>query len=261
MGLKAVVNSTSDIPPAIREFYKIQDDGTYRLDVDAAEGFSLEDVSGLKTVLSETREKLRKTRERVEAYGDLEPGAAREALSKIKDMADWTPEDQVKAQIAAREGQLVERHNGELKTRDTTIAKLMKTLERNLIAISASAAIQKHKGVPELLLPVVERSVRMIENGSGEFVAQVVSADGTPLISSKSGSTDAMSIDEFVEGLKSTPEYGRAFDGSGASGSGALGGGVDKAGQKGVRRVSASDQEGINANIKDIAEGKIQVFD
>lgn len=260
MALKAIVQSLDDVPEVMREHYKDRTEGGYVLQVEAVSGFSLEDVSGLKDTLSSTREKLRKNREKLEAYGDLSPESAKDSAQKVIDMANWTPEEKVQQQIKAREQQLMERHSKEIRDRDTKLDNLKTSLEKNLITTAASAAITRHKGVPELLLPVVQRSVRMVEH-NGEFIAQVIDdRTGDPMISRKSGSTDPMSIDEFVEGLKSTPEFGRAFEGVGATGSGAIGS-TSAGGVKGKGRLQSKDQDALNRSIEDVAAGKVVVQD
>lgn len=262
MALKAIVTDAATLTDKTREFYKKRDNGTYILDVEQVQGHALEDVVGLKQTLSETKEKFRKAREQLDAFGEMTADAAKEAVEKVTSMAHWTPEDKVKQQIEAREKQLVERHRKEIDKRDFKSDKLTKALERSLVLTAAQQSIIRHKGIPELLLPVVENHVKMIEGSDGEFRAQVMGEDGeTPRISEKSGSTDPMSIDEFVETLKGDPSYGRAFEGSGATGSGAFGSSATAAGKKGAGKIQVQDQDALNRSIEDIASGKVVVTD
>ena len=82
-GLKAVVPSLDDVAESLKGFYKDREAGGFMLQVDPVGGFSLEDIGGLKNTLSETREKLKKARDRLDAFGDLDPSKARDALTKV----------------------------------------------------------------------------------------------------------------------------------------------------------------------------------
>lgn len=261
MSMKAIVPTLDEIPELLREHYRDREQGGYILQVDVIGGFALEDVAGLKETLANTREKLRKSREKLEQFGDIEPSDAKHAMEKIGEMASWTPEDKVKQQIEARERQLVERHKKEKVDSESKVTRLKAALEKNLITTAATSAIARHRGVPELLLPVVERHVKMVESSDGEFSAQVVTKDGTPQISTKTGSVDPMTIDEFVENLRSSPDFGRAFEGTGASGSGSSGTTASTGFKGGKGRLQSGDQEGLNRNIESIASGKTVVND
>lgn len=104
----------------------------------------------------------------------------------------------------------------QIKAKDEVIASKDKTLHRYLIDSQATAAIAAAKGVPDLLLPHVQRHVRVQEK-DGDHKVVVVDAAGDPRVNGKG---EPLTISDLVSEMKQSEIYGRAFDGSGQSGSG-----------------------------------------
>ena len=77
-------------------------------------------------------------------------------------------------------------------------------------------AITKHKGVPELLKPVVSNRIRTEFNDDGDVSVTVLDKNGKPYY--KDG--EEAKVEDVVEELKSHELYRRAFDGTGSSGTG-----------------------------------------
>lgn len=109
-----------------------------------------------------------------------------------------------------------ERHQAELKARDETTGKLRKTLEKYLVDATATAEIAAAKGSADLLLPHVQRFVKVVEE-DGQYHTRVVDAKGDPRVN---GQGDPLSIKDLVSEMRQSPVFGRAFEGSGVSGSG-----------------------------------------
>lgn len=261
MALKAMLESLDGIDESLRSHYAEQD-GKFVLDVEPVGTVALEDVGGLKSSLGKEREDRRKLERQLEAFKDIDPAKAREALEKVGEMADWTPEDKVREQIAAREKQLLEKHAKEIEARDSSVKHLTAQIEKHLVEAAATSALGKHKGNVELLLPHVKAHTRVEKDADGNFVARVVGPDGNVRVTMKQGSTDPMGIDEFVGSMRENPTFAPAFEGTGQSGSGASGqsgGAQPRTGT--VRTVKASDQAALNANLEAIAKGEVEVVD
>ncbi len=109
--------------------------------------------------------------------------------------------------------QMNEKHATDLKTKDETITAMRRRLEAELVDAKAVAAIAAAKGVPELLLPHVQKHVKVDEN----FTVQVVDAKGDPRVNGKG---EPLSISDLIAEMRANEIYGRAFEGSGQSGSG-----------------------------------------
>jgi hypothetical protein len=102
-------------------------------------------------------------------------------------------------------------------------------VERYLIDAQATAAIAEAKGVPALLLPHVKQAVKVVEE-DGDYKVRVVDAAGNPRVNAKG---EYLSIADLVSEMRQSEVFGRAFEGTGHSGSGAgQGSGFQGSGQK-----------------------------
>lgn len=78
------------------------------------------------------------------------------------------------------------------------------------------SAIAEAKGSTELLLPILKARVKGSFNEEGELVIEVVDPDGKAMYEGG----NAASVKDLVTSVKNNEIYGRAFEGTGASGSG-----------------------------------------
>lgn len=246
MALRALITKDehAKLAEALRGEYQAQSDGTYLLAVEGINGFSLENVTGLKASLSEEREAKRKLEARMTALGDIDPDKARDALSKVEKMSKWTPEEKVAEQIKAQIEQIERKYMAEIKTKDERLGKLDGAV-RGLVVDSEVQRVLAGKGSAKLLLPAIRERIR-VEEQDGQFRSVVLDDRGNPRITMKSGSNEQMGIEEFVLGLKSDPELGHAFFGSGHSGTGASGtsgGGGGGTGRFVLRESEARDHD------------------
>jgi hypothetical protein len=221
MSLKAIVETIDVVPEAARGFYQEQD-GKFILQVEPVDGFALEDVAGLKSTLGKELTLRKKLEKDVLKFKDIDPDKARDALAKLEELGSLDPAKEAdkiaNTKFEAAKAQLLERHNGELQTRDGKIGKLTKTVENLLIDQAATAALAEAKGSVDLLLPHVQRHTRVRENDDGSFVVEVVDKAGNARIGNGRG--DPMTIKELVQEMRQSDAFGRAFEGSGQSGSG-----------------------------------------
>lgn len=222
MSLAAIVKAEAHetLPDAIKAEYKARDDGTFILDVAPVDDFALENVKGLKSGLSKERTAREAAEKKLKDFGDLDAEKARDALQKMEEMVNWKPDEKVNEQIAAIKKQLAEKHAGELAKRDEATASLTSQLQKVMIDAAAIEAITAHKGSVKLLLPHV-RNMTRLKSGDSGYSVEIVGDDGTPRISMEPGSSAPMSIGELVAEMKGNDEFSAAFEGSGASGSGA----------------------------------------
>lgn len=256
MALAALVSKEdhAKLPEGIRGEYA-EKDGKFVLQVTAVDGYALEDVSGLKTALGRERDTKASLEKSMKAFEGMDAAAAKAALAKVGEMANWTPEGKVKEQIEALKAQLVEKHLKELGEKDGLLKTRTSQLHEVLVTSAATEAIAKAGGNLKLLLPHVERQIKADEV-NGKMVAIVVDENGTTRISPKAGTTSPMTIMELVETMKLSQDYAVAFPGSGASGTGGKGA-AGPAPQAGI--VKWGDQNALNSSIEDIASGKTRV--
>jgi len=220
MALKAILNSLEGLAPELAEHYT-EEGGRFVLAVSAAEGYALENVAGLKSSLAKERENVKKMAAASKAYEGLDPAEAREAIAKVGEMADYTPEEKVREIVAAKEKQLAAKHGAELEKVAAEEAAIKSQLENNLVKAAAVEALNAHSGNVELLLPHVMQKARMVKGTEGKYIAEVIDANGTPRVTMAAGSTAPMGIEELVTEMRENAAYAPAFAGSGATGSGA----------------------------------------
>jgi len=251
MALKARLASIDGLPESIAAEYK-QVDGAFVLDVEADGTLELVDTSELKSTITKTRKerddatKLLKRIPEGISIDDLLT-----AQSKLADLGDLDELATLDEKLAEREKQLQtkfendakrieEKFQGDLATVNKHNETLTQQLHGEIVQGKAMKAITSNGGVPELLLPVVTNSVRVVKDEeSGQMVAKVFDAKGQVRLSPKSGSSADMSIDELVLEMRDDKVYARAFDGDNAGGGGTKSPG--RAGADGSHRITAAD--------------------
>jgi hypothetical protein len=202
-----VIDKLEDVAEELRGLYS-EKDGKFHLDVDG-----IEDTGGLKRALQaerKAREDLDKKIKKWEALGKTDEEIA-ELIRKLDE--DEHKDAEKKGEWEKLRAQMNEKHAKELAKRDEQISALRGRLNAELVDAKATSAIAAQKGVPDLLLPHVQRHVKVDEN----FNVLVVDAKGDPRVNGKG---EPLSISELVAEMKSTETYGRAFEGTGHSGGG-----------------------------------------
>jgi hypothetical protein len=210
MPLKLTVDSLDAVEEPFRALYA-EKDGKFHLGVEG-----IEDTGGLKTALQKERADRAAFEKQVKSWQGL--GKTPEEIRELLEAQAKAEED--KATKAGEwdklRAQMNEKHAAELKSKDEATGKMRTSLERYLVDAAATQAIAAEKGVPALLLPHVQRHVKVIEQ-DGDYVAQVVDAKGDPRVNGKG---EPLTIADLVSEMKQSEIYGRAFEASGNTGGG-----------------------------------------
>lgn len=192
-------------------------------------GWAIENVAGLKSALSKERTDRSADAEFRKQFEGLDIKQVLAGYERFKDADKWTPAEDVQAKIEARVRQVEDKYKGEVTERDSQNQFLMSEVERVLIESSVARATERRPDNPTagsfaLLVDKVRKHTRVDKGSDGRFRTIVLEEDGkTPRITTKQGSTEPMTIQEFLVTLKSDPEYSRAFDGPKSTGSGGTG--------------------------------------
>jgi hypothetical protein len=218
--MKAILTSLDGLPADTQKEYSQITDGVhkgkYMLKVEAADGFALDDIEGLKNTVSATRAE----RDRLATqFKDIDPVKAREALAKLEEIKKWTPDDKTKELVEGTKKQLAEKFTAELTDKEKALAQRDNQIAELLIVSAATSAAASLKGNVKLLLPHIKSQCRVVMK-DGVPVAQVIGENGNPRLSLKAGSTAEMTVPEFVESLRDNPDFAVCFAGSGSKGSG-----------------------------------------
>lgn len=137
-----------------------------------------------------------------------------------------------------------EKRVGETKAQyDARIKAMSSSLERYMVDQSATAALAKHKGSVELLLPHVKSHTKVVQEGE-DYVVRVVDSAGDVRSDGKGG---WMTVEGLIEEMKTQSAYARAFESTAPGGTGSQPGSMSKS-------VSAKPGQAANATDK-IANG------
>jgi hypothetical protein len=219
MPLKAIVDNLEDVEEAHRGFYQ-EKNGKHFLAVEPVDGFGLEDVGGLKNTLGKEMTKRKELEKLSKKFEGLDPDKAREAIEKYEEFGNLDPRKEAdkiaQAKVDAITKQMVEKHLGELKSREDRSSQLTRKIETLLIDQVATAAVAEADGNVRLLLPIIRGRTRVVEN-DGEFSVEVMDEHG---ITQVDGEGKPVKIAGLVASMKGSEEFGQAFRTSGAAGSG-----------------------------------------
>lgn len=245
MSLKAVVATLDDAPEAVRSFYQ-ERDGKFVLAVEEAEGFSLENVGGLKSALGKERQSRESLEREIVKFKDIDPERAREALAKWEEFQSIDPAKEADkiahTKFEAAKEQLLKSHEAAMKPLTERNQRLSGAIDGLTRKQQATAALAEAKGSVELLLPHVLSHTKVKETDAGDFVVEVVDAAGETRFGTDG---NPMTVKALVEEMRGNETFARAFDGDGHTGSGKQpdkpGGGTLKASMGGTReeRVAA----------------------
>jgi hypothetical protein len=205
--LKLIVDSLDAVDEPLRSLYE-EKDGKFALKVEG-----VEPVDGLKSALEKERKAARELEKKVKRWESL--GKSDEEIAELLKKAEDAElsEAERKGEWDKLRAQMNEKHDAALRAKDETITAMRARLNAELVDAKAVAAIAAAKGVPELLLPHVQRHVKVDD----EFNVQVVDGKGDPRVGAKG---EPLTIADLVAEMKASEVFGRAFEGSGQSGSG-----------------------------------------
>ncbi|NDG18865.1 MAG: hypothetical protein EB117_11410 [Betaproteobacteria bacterium] len=222
MPIEQIFETKEEAPEFLRNALLETEDGKFKFQAELPQ-----EVGNLKRTLDKERKARAEYEAKLKQYDGIdldqyqavlkaqEEAKARQARSA----GDWeTREQHLKAQLEADLRKRESHYSAEISGRDAKIALMQNALERSLIEAQATAAISAAKGTPELLLPHVMQRVKIFEE-DGDYVVKVLDQSGQPRIADIKGSP--FTIKHLIEEMKSDPVYGRAFEASGAGGSGA----------------------------------------
>jgi len=268
MALKAILKNLDDVPDVLKEEYT-EKDGKFYLDVTPVDGYALEDISGLKKALESERSSKKETETKLDSIktkiGENDLDELLELAPKIEEFKNFDPDKQVAEKIKVREREMLKKHEKEVKGLQSSNAKIMKELENVMIVSRAKSAINKANGREALLLPHVLSRLKLTtiqDNGDTKYVAQVIDPiTSNERIKDSSGAT--MGLDDLIEEMKSSEDFGILFDvpASGGSGAGKSNNDNSTSNRSGKKTVITPDENGVIVmdDLEGISKGDVTV--
>ena len=226
MALKPFVGSEAEVPEAMKEHYSLDEDsGNYRLNVEPVDGWSLENVAGLKSTLGKLKERSTAAETALQPFSALErdAGELSTALSELNALreAQGNESEQVSALRQSMEN-LRQQSRSELEKAVAPLQVKLDARTNQLKEATITAELRKaivdQGGNPTLLVPAMLPSVRAEETDDGRIQAVVVDSEGTARVTG--ADLAPMQFTDLVSEVKERPEFAPAFSANGASGGG-----------------------------------------
>ena len=225
MALKPFYADESDIPADLEGAYAANDEGRYVLQVEAVEGYALEDVSGLKSTLGKLKERATKAESQLKGFNALERSADELATSLAELDQLKSSSQPVNEQVERLQKELESVRVAAKAETEKTVAPIQDSLSRRtdqlktlLLDNQLTSAITQAGGSVPLLLDALKRYTRVREDDDGNIVAEVIDADGSPRVTG--ADLTPMPFSALVEEIKTNDQYAPAFIASGHSGGG-----------------------------------------
>ena len=210
--LKRVLETLDGLDESIKALYKPHN-GKFVLEVD--------DAAELKASLQKAREEGDALKARLKSlnidndeYNKLKEELQKREAEEAKKRGDYD----------ALEAQLKENHAKEIKAMKDELKAMRQARESAFLEAEITSAIASAKGIPDLLGPIIQKHVKT-EEKDGKLQLVVLGQDGKARF--KDGQGAPFTLGDLVSELKANETFGRAFEGSGATGGGTHPGGAN----------------------------------
>jgi len=227
MPLKPELDSLDGVDEPLHDYYKQEEDGRYRLDLEG-----MPDVSGLKNALNQERENVAALKQRVKGFGDMTPDQVRalqEEITTLRASAKGAPsEEEINALVEERIGTRLQdntrSHEEKYKALESKYTQVSSILETSAVRdalrrVGADIGVAEGEPMEDFIMrgrsifKMVDGEVKPLDD-KGE---PVYGADGIAMLSMK----------EWGEGLaKKAPHLFKSNSGGGAANQGGNTGGA-----------------------------------
>lgn len=216
-----VADSASELAESLRAHAKEQD-GKWVVDK-LPDGFSIEDVSGLKKTLQAERTARKESEQLLKPY--LEAGIAADDVQSAVEALQKMKAGQLKSSddIERFKAEIQKKHADELSKRESILQRRTEALRDQMVRGRLAPIIAARGGsdAMDAILTLAEKNIRVEEDQEGNLVPIVVGSDGrTPLPTKKVGSVDPMGFDELIDTMRESPVTKGLFRAQAAGGSG-----------------------------------------
>lgn len=265
MALDPIVDSLEGLPEELAKHYQEHKDGGFKLAVRPKDGWDLQDISGLNSAFNKTKAQLQESKQRLEDLGDMDIGAAREALTKVEEMANWTPGEKVAERMELIKKQAADEYGKEISKRDKELDKLRGQVTTLVKTNQNRDALVQHRAKTgralEAMMALLDRHTKV--DFTGEVpVSYVLGDNGEVEHALVDGHMVPVTIDAHVKKMRDDPEFSAFFESSGASGGGGETSDSPTPSQNGpTTSIKWNDSDALSANIEGVADGTVRVLE
>lgn len=246
MPLLPIVEDINQVEESLRGHYKQTDKG-FMLDIQPANGYGLEDVSGLKSALSKERAKAQELEKKMSNFSNYDPSDLQDKLSRLEQLESLDPSKEAdkiaEAKLKSLQDQMSTKHKKEIESLQGSSDKYKTQLKNLLIDDAAKNAILSAGGDERTItymLPHVKSQLSLQETENG-FMTQVVDGNGYPQVGDSNG--NPMTINQLIENMKSQDLWSGAFPGRNKSGGGRSSDATGGTPSAGLKRSSMTTAE------------------
>jgi len=205
------VEDLNTVPEQFRNVY-VKGEGEHEGTFVVGENFSAltTAIVGLNTSLKASRDEASTAKANLKGWESLgeNPEAVTNSINTLTTERNEALDKNKSFDPTKMREQIMNEAKGQITEAQERSSLLQGALKHSLVTSAALGAINKHKGTPELLMPIIQNMVSMTEK-EGKFGVQVMDAEGSVRYSPTSGGL--MTVDELVAELKAHPSYGMAF--------------------------------------------------
>lgn len=219
--VQITADALDELAEPLRAHAKQGEDGKFAID-SLPDGYSIEDVKGLKSALTTERDARKKLADSVKSFeaagltADVATAAA-EAYQKMVagDLKSNDAIEEFKRAIETKHAEEMSSLQGRYDTRTGELRKLL--IDGKLSPIVAAKG---GSDAMDAVLTLARQRIQVEEGEDGTLRPVVVGDDGKPALSPKVGSTEPMSFEELVEDMRSSKVTAGLFKVQESGGSG-----------------------------------------
>ena len=236
------VDALDKVPTDFQAFYVEGDDKKFKID-DKFKNVA-KAIDGLNKTAKTLRSGEKDLKALVEGFKAL-GDTPEEVKQKLDDLnTQLTSKEKINPEKIKEE--ITKSFEGKMKEKDDKLSAKDKAIHKYLVTSQATAAIAEAKGIPDLLLPHIEKQVKVVED-NGDYKVTVVDSAGE----TRYGATgSALTIAELVAGMKSDKVFGRAFESESNGGGGAPNGGSQRKVENKGQQQPISSLDKISAGLE-----------
>lgn len=211
------IDTLDNVPEQFRPVYEPAADGKFS--ISATMRGIVDAITGLNGALKNERKTSAALKSQKDITSVLRAAVGVDTVEEVKTRIDELSQqvaEKSKVDPAKIKADIEKAFNSEREGLKNENAQMQSTLERYLIDSAAVTALAEAKGNVKLLLPIIKQLAAVVKDGD-EYVVRVKDSAGDYRGDGKGG---FMTVADLVKELKSSSDYGVAFQSDAPSGGG-----------------------------------------